>query len=417
MSNTTLTADIIAKEALAILDNELGWLGRIYRAFEDEFSQSVNGYKIGDTLSIRRPPDFTVRTGATMDLQDVIEGKVTLTVSSQKGIDFSFSSTDLTLKIEDLSERVIKPAMVNLINDCAKDVLSVACKGTYHWVGTPHTSTVMNSFADFAKGPERMDLAAIPQGDRIALLNPQDYWGFIGAQTAIFVSDIAKDAIRRGELGMIAGLDTYMTQVLPSHTMGTATNTTPIVKAGTTPTSTYDSVKNTWTQSIVITGFGNSVTITEGTVFTIADLYMVNPKTKVRTNVLQQFVVTADVTADSGGSDTTLTISPPIITAGPHQTVELSTGSLASNAVTLLGTQSDVYPQNLFMHKNAMALAVVPMEMPQGSVNGSRRTRNGLSVRVIPIYDGINDVSKWRLDLLYGRRLVDPRLSVRVSQS
>ena len=72
MSNTTLTADIIAKEALAILDNELGWLGRIHRAFEDEFEHKVNGYKIGDTLSIRRPPDFTVRSGATMNLYSQI---------------------------------------------------------------------------------------------------------------------------------------------------------------------------------------------------------------------------------------------------------------------------------------------------------------------------------------------------------
>lgn len=417
MSNTTLTADIIAKEALAILDNELGWLGRIHRAFEDEFEHKVNGYKIGDTLSIRRPPDFTVRSGATMNLQDVIEGKTTIVINQQKGIDFQFSSTDLTLKIDELSDRVIRPAMTNLVNETAKDVLEVAYKGTYHWVGTPHTSTALNSFADFAKGPERMDLAAMPQGDRLAILNPADYWGFIGAQTAIFVSDIAKDAIRRGELGMIAGLDTYMSQVVPTHTMGTSDNTTPLVD-GASQEVTYDTAKNTWTQSLVTDGWDSSSTITEGTVFTIADCYMVNPKTKVRTNVLQQFVVTAAVTANqTTTNDTTLTISPPIITSGPHQTVEF-TSAMDDNAITVLGASSGaVYPQNLMLHKNAMALAVVPMEMPQGSVNGSRRSRNGLSVRILPIYDGINDVSKWRLDILYGRKLIDPRLSVRVSQS
>jgi hypothetical protein len=97
--------------------------------------------------------------------------------------------------------------------------------------------------------------------------------------------------------------------------------------------------------------------------------------------------------------------------------VEL-TSAIDDNAITVLGASSGaVYPQNLMMHKNAMALAVVPMEMPQGSVNGSRRSRNGLSVRILPIYDGINDISKWRLDILYGRKLIDPRLSVRVSQS
>src|SRR5687767_3869751 len=110
MSNTTLTADVIAKEALVMLENELGVLNTFHRAFEDEYDQTVNGYKKGATISIRRPADFIVRSGATMDLQDVIEGKVSLTVDQQKGIDFSFSSSDLTLKISDLSERVIKPA-------------------------------------------------------------------------------------------------------------------------------------------------------------------------------------------------------------------------------------------------------------------------------------------------------------------
>ncbi len=73
MSNRALTADIIAKEALAILDNELGWLGKIHRAYEEEFSEKVNGYKKGDTISIRRPVDLTVTDGAVMNLQDVID--------------------------------------------------------------------------------------------------------------------------------------------------------------------------------------------------------------------------------------------------------------------------------------------------------------------------------------------------------
>jgi hypothetical protein len=36
---------------------------------------------------------------------------------------------------------------------------------------------------------------------------------------------------------------------------------------------------------------------------------------------------------------------------------------------------------------------------------------------VIPVYDGINDESMWRLDILYGVKAVDPRLAVRLSGS
>ena len=54
MSNTTLTADIIAKEAVAILENELVMANLVHRGYEDEFTKKVNGYTVGETVSIRR---------------------------------------------------------------------------------------------------------------------------------------------------------------------------------------------------------------------------------------------------------------------------------------------------------------------------------------------------------------------------
>ncbi len=411
MSNTTLTADIVAKEALMILENELGWLKKIHRAHEDEFSNSVNGYKIGDTISIRRPADFTVRTGATLSAQDVIEGKTTLTIDQQIGVDFQFTSTELTLKINDLSERVIKPAMSNIVNYMANDVATTMYKRIYNYVGD--AGQTVNSFADFAKGPERLDLMAVPQSDRCAILHPTDHWGLLGSQTALYIQGAANEAYRKGNLGEIGGVDTYMSQVVPTHTLGTADNTTPLVK-GASQTVTYDTAKNTWTMSLNTDGHDASATITEGTVFTISGVYMVNPKTKATTSVLQQFVVCADVTAQSTTTNTTtLTISPPIITSGPHQTVNAAPADDAT--ITILGTASTGYRQNMVFHKNCMALACVPMEMPQAAYNGARQSYKGFSVRVIPIYDGTNDISKWRLDVLYGRKVIDPRLATRLN--
>src|SRR5688572_9056050 len=116
MPNTTLTADIIAAEAVRILDNNCVMGSLAYRGYEEEFDKKVNGYTVGETISIRRPTDFTVRDGATAAIQDAVEGKFSLTVDKQKGVDFKFSSQDLTLQIKDLSERIIKPAMVQLSN-------------------------------------------------------------------------------------------------------------------------------------------------------------------------------------------------------------------------------------------------------------------------------------------------------------
>ncbi|MFZ4748118.1 MAG: P22 phage major capsid protein family protein, partial [Sphingomonas sp.] len=224
----------------------------------------------------------------------------------------------------------------------------------------------------------------------------------------------ANDAYRAGNLGNIGGINTMMSQVTPTHTNGSWDSTTPLVK-GSSQEVTYDTAKNSWTQSLLTDGWDASATITKGSVFTVDGVYMVNPKTKASTGILQQFVVTADVTAQATTTNTTtLTISPPMIVTGPHQTVTYS-GDLDDNAITVVGAASTAYRQNMVYHKNAMALAMVPMEMPQAAYNGSRQTYKGMSVRIIPIYDGATDTSKWRLDVLYGRKLIDPRLVCRLS--
>src|SRR6188768_2503770 len=184
MANRTLTADVIAKEAVNILENNCVMGGLVYRGYEDEFSSKVNGYEKGDTISIRRPTDFTVRDGAVAVAQDVQEGKFSLVVDKRKGVDFKFTSQQLTLNIGDLSERVIKPAMVQLANQIDRDVHALY-KNVWNWVGTP--GQTVDSFADFAKAPERLDLGAVPQDDRSAVLSPTDQWGMLGSQTALYM--------------------------------------------------------------------------------------------------------------------------------------------------------------------------------------------------------------------------------------
>lgn len=402
MANTTLTASVIAKASLAILENELGVVKTMYRAHEDEFDKSVNGYKVGNTVTIRRPDDGPVRVGSVSAPTDVIEGGVTLTVDQQIGTDFQFTSTDLTLQIGELSERVLKPRMSKIVNYLTQDTLNVMYKGIYNWVGTP--GTTFANFASFARGAQRMDEMAIPQDMRYAALSPADQWGLVGSQTSLYISGAANDAYREGNLGKIGGIETNMSQVVPTHTTGTRAGGTV---NGAAQNVTYESVKNTWAQSLVVT----SVTgiVNAGDVFTIAGVNMVNPKTGADTGIPQQFVVNTTTAA----APTSLNISPPIITSGPYTTV--SAAPAAAAAITWIGTASSAYRQNMFYHKNSMALAVVPMEIPPGSVGGARESYKGFSVRVIPYYDGTNDIAKWRLDLLYGRKLIDPRLAVRVN--
>jgi hypothetical protein len=414
MSNTTLTADIIAKEAVAILENELLMAKLCYRGYEPEFDKSVNGYNVGETVSIRRPTDFTVRDGKTAAVQDVVEGKIPVTVNKQKGIDFKFTSQDLTLQIGDLGERVIRPAMIQLANQVDVDMFALYKKVPQH-VTIP--SGGINSFADFALAPTLMDQMAIPQDGRAAVLTPTDYWAMLGSQTGLYINSPANGAYRNASLGMIGNVDTYMSTNFPTHLTGSRTGTDVSDTTGETYNSgyTWANVKDSTSVTFHIDGMAADAAgyYKAGDTFTLSTIYDVNPVTKASTGVLKTFVVMADTTSASNEAD--VSIWPPIILSGAHQTAYSTNTALDGLTVTYQGVASTQYQQNLFFQKDAFALTMVPMVKPPGAVDVGRRTYKGVSVRVIPYYDGTNDDSNWRLDILYGCDLIDSRKAVRAS--
>lgn len=412
MANRSLTADVIAKEAVTILENNLVMGNLVYRGYEEEFDKKVNGYQVGDTISIRRPADFTVTDGATLAVQDAQEGKFSLQINKRKHVAFKFTSQDLTLSIEKLSERIIQPAMIQLANQVDRDIMALYDDVANH-VTIP--SGGINSFADFALALERMDVTGLPQDGRSAVLSPSDHWAMLGAQTALFIQDAAKDAYRRGRMGMIGGCDTYMSQLVPTHTTGTRTGTDLVDQALVDGTITWASTRDTGTQTLHIDGTnGATDTLTAGDVFTISDVYDVNPVTKEVLPHLKHFVVTA--LATMSGNEGDLTIAPPVILSGAHKTCHLSSGTeINDNTVTYKGTASTGFAQNLFFCKNAFALCMVPLVKPPGAVDVGRQSYKGVSVRVIPVYDGNTDESTWRCDVLYGVKTVDQRLAVRAS--
>jgi len=425
MPNTVLNPTIIAQTAVRILENELVMGRRVYRGFEDEFDKKINGYEVGDTISIRKPQNFSVRSGAVAVIQDVTEGKLTLSVNLQKGVDFKFSGAELTLKIDQLADRVIKPAMVRLANQVDTDLMNLFV-GIPNWVGQPATGAdaPISTFQQFARAAERLDQMACPQDMRSAVLAPDSYWALAGGSLTQFVPQVNAQSYRQGEIGKIGGVDTYMSQNVPTFVgPGNLDSAATVTGAQST---TYAAVMNTeatpGTMQLVVGGISPATSVVKaGTVFTIGTagtaVRAVNPVTKAVLPFQQMFTVVSDSAAAVAGA-VTLTITPPIIPIGGADGPQWGTVDQAAGAgatIQIVGDASGSYRQNLMFHRDAFALVMVPMIKPPGAVDVSRETYKGTSVRLIPYYDGTNDVSNYRLDILYGIKVVDNRLAVRMS--
>lgn len=408
-TNTLLTNDIILKEAMMHLDNELVVSKLVNRDFESDFGGSV---KNGDTIRLARPIRGVVRTGATMVPQDITEGKETLTVATQIGADLEFTSKDLTLSVDKFSERIIKPQMIAIANALDIAVMTELANKTPNWVGTP--GQTINSYSDFALAPQRLDELSVPAAGRVAILSPADHWGLISNLSGLYINPTAKSALEKAKMPTLGNVDMYMSQNVISHTNGTWSGSSPIAEIDNgTLSTTYAASKDTWTMTIHVDGLTSTTgTILEGDVITIENVYAVNTITGATLPWLREFVVRTAVTADGTG-DADVVISPPIITSGAYKTCNAAAVDGAN--ITLKGSVNTAYAQNLVFHPDAITLATPPMVKPQGAAWCEQRSYNGLNLRLVQGYDITNDVPQWRFDLLYGVKAHQPWLSTRVS--
>lgn len=393
MSNQQLlTPSIVSKETLLMLENNLVFAGKVNRQFENQF------YKIGSTITVRKPNRFTVTNGPGLSIQNITEPSTSITISNQRHVDFQFSSQDLTLTVEEFSDRYLKPAAAELANDLDFGI-GANYTSVFNEVGTP--GTVPASFQAIANVGQRMDEGAVPQDGRVLILNPAAYWSLANALTTLFVKSVAEPALK-GFLANIANFEIYLDQNIQAQTVGAYAGSGVVNGAGQTGSTL---VTNGWNASI--TGL-----LSVGDVFTIAGVFAINPKNRKSTGSLQNFVVTAAANSDSGGNST-ISISPAITTSGPYQTVSNSPANLS--AISVKGSASTTYFQNVGFVKDAFGLVVVPMELPDGVDFKARETYKNLSMRIVRAWDVNNDVFPCRMDILWGTATYYPELAVRLT--
>jgi len=395
MANTILTATAVTREALRVLHQKLNFVGTITRDYDERFAQQ--GAKIGDTLKIRLPNQYTVRTGAALDAKDLAESSVDLKVEKQKGVDLNFTSTDLTLSLDDFSERVIEPAMSVLAASIEADAMSM-----YKDVWSQVSGTT--NFAKVLQARKVLVDNLAPLNARTCNLNTQDNVDMVNDLKTLFndKSTVSRQN-REGYMGRTAGFDFMENTLWPAHTRGAAngsytTNTT----VGTLPL-----LGPAVSQITVASGTG---AMNKGDVFTIANVFRVHPETKQSTGILQQFVVAADYVGGAGQ----VSIAPAIVLSGAAQNVVIPTTSSTASLV-FHGTASAAYGLSMAYQKGAFAFATADLMLPRGVDFASREVFDGVSMRVVRQYDINADKFPCRLDVLYGFKTIRPQLACRLA--
>lgn len=399
MANTLLTPTKIIDESLMILENNLVFSSRINQEYSDEFART--GAKIGATVNARKPNRFVGTTGPNLNIENVNETSVPITLTTQFHVDFTFSSQELTLTVDRFAERYLKPAMATIANKIDFDGLALAANVANN-VGT--VGTTPSDIKVLLDAGVKLDNEAAPRDrQRTVVWDPATNGSMVKAAAGLFnapqkISEQYESGIFVPALGFDIGMD----QNINTLTTGTRTN------------GTVNGASQTGS-SLILAGLGAGGTVNKGDTFTIAGVFGVNPQNRQSTGVLRQFTVTAAATADGSGN-ATVSIFPPINTSASNQQYQtVSAGPANGAAVTWDIAASTAYSANLAYHKDAFTLATADLEdVSQFGAWGARRNYKGISMRIARQYAIGTDTVPVRIDVLYGYSAIYPELACRI---
>lgn len=416
MANTLLTIDMITKEALRLAHEKATFIGTINRQFDDSFGASSG--KIGDTLRIRIPSEYSRRTGSrVMDVQDSAQVSTALVVATQDGVDMRFNSRELALDLDEFSQLHLAPAMATLVSNIDADVLAGCTRATYNWATNLYpllsvssagfsVSTMSDVSSLTAPGwaRTRLNQNLAPKGDRRIQVDSAVMARIVGGTATYFnPSNAISEQYREGLVARTAMADYYENERVWSMPHVSSVLASSWKLQGFITTLGVREVAVSTTQQLP-----------EGMVFNLGGIYDVHPETKVRYPTLKQFTVVSSVFAGT----TTLTFSPPIYISGPRQNVgsvfTASSVEMSSRHISLAGTTSLSFPTGLMYHKDAFTFATAELPLMGASEKCVRRTYDGLSLRVWQDSDIRNDELLTRIDILYGYAAIRPQWACRL---
>lgn len=390
MSNQLATCTIVAKEALAILENMLTFSKNVNRDWEAEFTENMNrGYAPGQTIQIKKPPRYQYRAGRVAQPQATVEPTLPLTLQ-QGGCDLQFTAAERTLSVTKL-ENKIAAAVAVVANEIDRQGLAMAHFSSPNALNP--TGTAPNSQASAIQAMTdlnaRLDEMGAPRvkGSRTFITAPRPNGYMVQGLAGLF--NPGGKVSEQNTTGMLVpsfGLNLGMDQNVDTHTNGTQN-----------VSGTAVSGANQSGATINVGALGG--TVTRGTVVTFPGVFAVNPQSRQSTGVLAQFVVTADLAAGA----TAIPVSPPLVTSGAFQNVSASPTN--GQNFLIVGAASTSYQTNVAYHRDAFTLAMVPMWAPPGGkgvIDVHQETSNGFTIKVTEFYDGTNDVPIMRLDALFG---------------
>lgn len=408
MANALLTTVEITREAVMLFRNTNAFIQAIDRQYDPDFG--VDGAKIGATLKIRLPNDYTVTYGPGLSVQDTAEQNTALTVSTQAHVDVGFTSAQRKLSLDDFSERVLEPMVNKLGGAVAVNIMGSSEGGVSNYVSnTSNTGAVIPPVAlTWLNAGAYLDAQSAPKARRKIIMDQFTQAKTVNSLTGLFNPQVKIS--EQYETGMITkdtlGFDWMMDQTIIKHTTGLYVSNPTVNGANQTGLS------------LTVTALAGP--LAQGDIVTLAGVNSVNRVTDADNGVAAQFVLTAPAAVGATSLSIYPAIVPPIIVGGVPTAVQYQTvtASPANGAtITPVSQSGEKYRKNLAFAPEAVTMVTADLPMPKGVHEVDREVFDGVSMRFLSDYITLTDQFVSRLDVLFGWLWVRPEWAVVVADS
>jgi len=377
MSNTFITMDRIAREAMPILENNLVMAGLVHRDFSNDFA------KEGDTIQVKKPPVFTAVEfdgDLSGEYQDITETEVDVKLDKIADVSMDITSKELTLNIDKFNDIITAPAMSALAQKIDADLCGLYSDIPYYY-GT--SGATPNELSDISGARKILNNNKVPMQMRNLVIDPE-------ADSTFNVLDVfakvdasgSTEGLREASLGRKLGMNLFMDQNIKTHTAGGYSALADVtITAGASGATTI---------TLTSAAGASTAKLEKGDIFKIDDY---------------QFTVTTQTAAAASG----------VVSVSIYPALPKAYDAFTSAAVTFADVTARAHTSNLAFHKNAFALVSRPLMQPMGGANSyTTSIKNGINVRVTMGYDMDTKTNKISFDVLYGAYTLYKELAVRL---
>jgi hypothetical protein len=406
--NTFITPNWVSTDVAMFWQNNIKLVAMFDRTWEGMWKDKPDGAQIGYTAQVRIPQRFRVKRGQALQQQAILNQTVPVSLTDQLQVAMGWSSADDALLVEEVQSRYSKPAGKALANECDVFAGAQVYKSVFYSIGSP--GTPITDYETWTDGVAILRSFGVPD-ELYAVTTPQQQSKLVAASFTQFnPQGQLGEVFKTGLFGTGAlGVDEWAWDSnMPTHTTGSFTASTPVVSGANQTGST-----------LAISGMG-TYALKEGDVFTIDGVYGVNPISYSNTQILQQFVLTSDI---SGSSTATLSISPAIIASTDSQLQTVTALPANGAAITVLGATGTVgatmtataSKQNIVCNPAAFAwvMADLPVKLAGAVAGRISDPQAKVSIRYVDQYNIQTDQLPRRMDCIVGAAPILPYFALR----